>query len=112
MEQPDAPALPTLQHSITPSLRVLIIKPSSLGDVVHALPTVNLIRKKFPDAHLAWLINDSLASLLKNCPIIDELMLFQRQRFASPAHWPAFAEFLATLQGKQFDLVIDLQGLL
>ena len=92
-------------------MRILIIKPSSLGDVVHALPTVNLIRRRFPDAHLAWLINDTLASLLKNCPIIDELIPFPRQRFGSAKELPAFGDFLAVLQGKGFDLVVDLQGL-
>jgi len=92
-------------------MRILIIKPSSLGDVVHALPTVNLIRRRFPDAHLAWLINDTLASLLKNCSIIDELITFPRQRFGSAKELPAFGDFLAVLQGKGFDIVVDLQGL-
>src|ERR1043166_6694360 len=93
-------------------MRLLIIKPSSLGDVIHALPAVNLIRQRFPDAHISWLINDAFASLLKRCPVIDELIPFERQRFASLLHAPAFADFLATLEGKQFDIVVDLQGLL
>ncbi len=87
-------------------MRILIIKPSSLGDVVHALPTVNLIRKRFPDAHISWLINDSLASLLKNCPIIDERIEFHRHNYVKV---PAL---LQQLRRKRFDLVVDLQGLL
>jgi lipopolysaccharide heptosyltransferase I len=93
-------------------MRILIIKPSSLGDVVHALPSVSLIRRKFPEAHITWLINDSLASLLQHCPIIDELLLFERQRFRSPWQLPQFARFLTTLRAKRFDVVVDLQGLL
>ena len=93
-------------------MRILIIKPSSLGVVVHALPTVSLIRRKFPEAHITWLINDSLASLLQHCPVIDELLLFERQRFRSPWQLPRFAGFLTTLRGKRFDMVVDLQGLL
>jgi heptosyltransferase-1 len=92
-------------------MRILIIKPSSLGDVVHALPTVSLIRRKFPEARITWLINDSLTSLLEHCPVIDELLPFERQRFRSPWQFPGFAAFLATLRRKRFDVVVDLQGL-
>lgn len=92
-------------------MRILIIKPSSLGDVVQALPTVNLIRKRFPEARISWLINDNLASLLKHCPIIDVTIQFPRQRFGRVGQLPVFADFLATLQGGGFDIVVDLQGL-
>jgi lipopolysaccharide heptosyltransferase I len=93
-------------------MRILIIKPSSLGDVVHALPTVNLIRRRFPDAHISWVINDTLAPLLKNCPIIDEIIPFERWRFGSLAQLPRLAGFLRTLRRRQFDVIVDLQGLL
>jgi heptosyltransferase-1 len=87
-------------------MRILIIKPSSLGDVVHALPTVNLIRKKFPDARISWLINDSLASLLKKCPVIDEQIEFRRHAYTT------FPALLQRLRHGHFDCVVDLQGLL
>jgi heptosyltransferase-1 len=96
----------------SPKMRILIIKPSSLGDVVHALPTVNLIRRKYPQAQIAWLINDTLASLLRHSPIIDELILFERQRFGSLTQLPQFGKFLGTLGRGQFDVAVDLQGLL
>jgi heptosyltransferase-1 len=87
-------------------MRILIIKPSSLGDVVQALPAVNLIRRRYPDAHIAWLINDNLASLLKNCPVINERIEFHRRAYA---HFPAL---LRRLRRERFDIVVDLQGLL
>jgi heptosyltransferase-1 len=87
-------------------MRILIIKPSSLGDVVHALPTVNLIRKRYPDAHISWLINDTLGSLLKHCPIINETIGFPRHQYAK---LPALVR---RLRQSRFDIVIDLQGLL
>jgi lipopolysaccharide heptosyltransferase I len=93
-------------------MRILVIKPSSLGDVIHALPTVNLIRRQFPEAHIAWLLNENLASLLTRSPVIDELVRFRRQHFATPRGLLDIADFLATLQGKQFDVVVDLQCLL
>jgi lipopolysaccharide heptosyltransferase I len=93
-------------------MRILIVKPSSLGDVVHALPTVNLIRRRFPQAHISWLINNTLASLLSRSPIIDELILFERHRFGSLTQLPQFGKFLGTLGRRQFDVALDLQGLL
>jgi lipopolysaccharide heptosyltransferase I len=93
-------------------MRILIIKPSSLGDAVHALPTVNLIRRRFPDAHIAWLINNSLASLLKNCQLINERIEFRREEFKRITHLPRFLGFLQLLREHNFDLVVDLQGLL
>jgi lipopolysaccharide heptosyltransferase I len=87
-------------------MRILIIKPSSLGDVVHALPTVNCIRKQFPDAQISWLINDSLASLLKHCPIINETIPFPRH------DWARLPALTSRLRRGGFDLVVDLQGLL
>jgi lipopolysaccharide heptosyltransferase I len=92
-------------------VKILIIKPSSLGDIIHTLPTVARIRRRYPDARIAWLINTGFASLLKKCPVIDELIPFDRQRYGSLGGLPAFADFLATLQGRQFDIVVDLQGL-
>jgi heptosyltransferase-1 len=87
-------------------MRILIIKPSSLGDVVHALPAVNLIRRRFPDAHISWLIRDSLESLLKNCPVINERIRFRRHDYAR------FPALLWRLYRTRFDIVVDLQGLL
>ena len=44
--------------------RVCLIKPSSLGDVVHALPVLAALRERWPDAHLAWVVNRGLRGLL------------------------------------------------
>ncbi len=93
-------------------MRILILKPSSLGDVVQALPTVNLIRRKYPQARISWLVNDTLTSLLQHCPIIDEIIPFERGRFGSLTQLPRFGSFLAALRGRHFDIVVDLQGLL
>jgi len=87
-------------------MRILIVKPSSLGDVIHALPTVNLIRQQFPDAHISWLINHELASLLKHCPVINECIEFHRRESGT------WLPLLRQLRRERFDLVVDLQGLL
>jgi heptosyltransferase-1 len=86
--------------------RILIIKPSSLGDVIHALPTVSAIRRQFPHAHIAWLVNAELTSLLEHSPVIDRVIPFPRRDFA------AIPALLRQLRREQFDVALDLQGLL
>lgn len=99
-----------------PPQRILIIKPSAIGDVVHALPVLNLLRRTWPDAHIAWLVTPLCSGLLEGHPQLDEIILFERKRLG---RWwrdrsaaDTFFSFIKTLGSKRFDLVIDLQGLL
>jgi lipopolysaccharide heptosyltransferase I len=103
-----------MPDSLDPS-RILIIKPSSLGDIVHALPVPNLLRARWPGAHIAWLVNDNFADLLRGHPAIDEVLPFDRRHFAgaffNPVAALALARFSEQIAERKFDLVIDLQGL-
>ncbi len=96
--------------------RILIIKPSALGDVVHTLPALNLLRRRFPDAHIGWVVSGAFASLLEGHPQLDEVIRFERRRFARGWRDPLAAaklfRFARDLRTGEFDLVIDLQGLL
>ncbi len=98
-----------------PPRRVLVIKPSSLGDIVHALPVLAAIRAGWPGARVAWLVGRAFAPLLEGHPLIDELILFDRSRFGrmlrSPRILAEFVRFLAALRRRRFDCVLDLQGL-
>jgi lipopolysaccharide heptosyltransferase I len=93
----------------------LIIKPSAIGDVVHALPVLNLLRRAWPDAHVAWLVTPACAGLLDRHPQLDEVIRFERKRFGQGWKNPSAAvglfRFARQLRERQFDLVIDLQGL-
>ena len=51
--------------------RLLVLKPSSLGDIVHTLPAVAALRAKFPDAHLTWMVNPEWAPLLEGNPHLN-----------------------------------------
>jgi heptosyltransferase-1 len=99
----------------TPPARILIIKPSAIGDVVHALPVLNLVRQRWPGAHVAWLVTPACAGLLDGHPQLDEVIRFERGRFGagwrSPAAAAALFRFARELRARRFDLVIDLQGL-
>ncbi len=99
----------------TPPQRILIIKPSSIGDVVHALPVLNLLRLRWPRAQVSWLITPGCAGLLEGHPQIDELIHFDRRLMSD--NWKSLTSFRdmlrfrQTLRERRFDLVIDLQGL-
>ncbi len=98
-----------------PPKRILIIKPSAVGDVVHALPILNLLRARWPDARISWLVTPACAGILDGHPQLDELIRFDRKGFGrgwrSPSVLSALLAFAAGLRRRAFDLVIDLQGL-
>ena len=95
--------------------RILILKPSAIGDVVHTLPILNLLRKRFPAAHIAWLVTPACAGVLENHPQLDDVILFERKRWASwwfhPTRFLELRRFIRNLHAHEFDLVLDLQGL-
>jgi heptosyltransferase-1 len=93
--------------------RVCLIKPSSLGDVVHALPTLEALRLLWPSARISWVVNRSLVGLLEGHPALDDVIPFDRgsARF-SPAGLASIAGFARSLRSRRFDVAIDLQGLL
>ena len=96
--------------------RILIIKPSSRGDIVHALPVLAALREKHPGANIAWLVGNSFAALLDGHPLIDEIIRFDRTRYGRMLRDPRilreFLEFVRDIRRKRFDLVVDLQGLI
>ncbi len=100
--------------------RLLLVKPSSLGDVIHALPTAGALRRRFPAAHLAWLVEEESADVVRGTAAVDEVIVSGRRRWlralaAGRGAGRTLGEFralLRTLRAGNFDLVVDLQGLL
>jgi heptosyltransferase-1 len=94
--------------------RLALIKPSALGDIMHSLPVLTALRRRFPGAHITWVVNRLYEPLLSQHPDLNATLGFDRQRIR--AGWLAgawsFARFLRQLREQRFDLVIDLQGLL
>jgi heptosyltransferase I len=97
---------------ITAPRSVLILKPSSLGDVVQALPVLRLIKKTYPESRVYWWISSDLAGLLEHDPDLTGIISFQRRRWASPANWIKLVQSVIWVRRQQFDWVIDLQSLL
>jgi len=95
--------------------KILIIKPSAIGDVVHALPILNLVRRKWPSAKISWLVTPGCAGMIQGHPQLDEVILFDRKRWAgwwrSVRLFKELRAFTRDLRERKFDLVLDLQGL-
>lgn len=84
--------------------RVCIVLLSAVGDVVHALPVVNAIKRARPRARITWLLQDAGAALLHGHPAVDEILLFRRK-----AGLAGFVQMALQLRERPFDVVLDLQ---
>lgn len=96
-------------------MRVLIVKLSSLGDVVHAMPVVHDIRSAFPDALIDWVVEPGFAPLVRRVEGIHEVIECALRRW-SKAWWTSttrgeWRAFKTRLRSHRYDVVLDLQGL-
>jgi lipopolysaccharide heptosyltransferase II len=92
-------------------VKILILKPSSLGDVVQAIPVLRLLKRHLPESEIYWWIESSLAPLLEGDVDLTGLVLFERKRWAAPRHWPELWRNIRWMREQSFDWVIDLQSL-
>lgn len=93
--------------------RIALIKPSALGDIAHALPVATMLRQRFPQGELSWIVNTAYASLLENHPDLDEVIPYDRGLIKKHLFdgMNYHARFFRQLRTRRFDMVIDLQGL-
>jgi len=99
-------------------MKILIIRLSAIGDVVHTLPAVHLLKKYLPGCHITWVVEQAAADLLRGYDDIDELLVSQRKKWLgllrTGAVVAAFAQagaFFRRLRNAEYDLVLDFQGL-
>ena len=94
--------------------RILLVKLSSLGDVIHALPTLEALRSLYPEGHITWLVEEAHAPVLAGHPALDEVWAAPRLRLGNDRLGGNLREVFRIarrLREQPFDLVIDLQGL-
>lgn len=97
----------------TNARHILILKPSSLGDIIHTLPAVAAIRKRFPSARITWMVNPEWAPLLEGNPGINDTLIFPRTDFRGPLGAIRFLRWRKKLSQRLHpDLILDFQGLL
>ena len=93
--------------------RYLIVKPSSLGDVIHAFPAVSMLAARRPEAKIDWVVVPAFADIVRLHPAVDEVILFPRKELGKlKTFFPSVMKFLHILRKKRYTAVIDLQGLL
>jgi len=94
---------------------ILIVRLSSLGDIIHALPAFHALRASFPDARIDWVVERKLAFLLSAVQGIDEVIPIDTRdlrSYPSRASWRRLWQPIRLLRARRYDIAIDFQGLL
>ena len=92
-------------------MKVLILKPSSLGDIIHAIPVLRLIKIQRPEWRVHWWVAKHFAPLLEMDRDISALHYFERNAWNSFRGIARGVRCVERMRMEQFDVVIDLQGL-
>jgi heptosyltransferase-1 len=99
-----------------PAPRILLVKLSSLGDVVHNLPAVTDLAEARPGAHIAWMVEEAYVDLVMLHPAVAEAipvgLRALRRAPLSPSAWRRMARMRRAVRARQWDYVVDTQGLL
>ena len=94
--------------------RILLIKPSALGDVVHTLPVLVKLRARYPRARIDWLITPENAEVVRYHPALSNVVLFARRDFSKRGRrWRAFLSFfdlLKQIRSAKYELIVDMHG--
>jgi ADP-heptose:LPS heptosyltransferase len=86
---------------------LLIIKPSSLGDIVHGLQVAVSLKTQRPDLRIAWIVRDVFEPLVRICEVVDQTYVFRRAEGVR-----GFVRLMREVRQTHFDYVFDMQGLL
>jgi 3-deoxy-D-manno-octulosonic-acid transferase/heptosyltransferase-1 len=98
---------------------ILIVKLSAIGDVVHTLPLLEVLRKNFPQARIDWVVEEEAGQIIKGHPMLDHVLISRRKawqksmtkRRERTAALREMFRFIRNLRSHRYDLVIDLHGL-
>jgi len=101
-------------------MEILIVKLSAIGDVIHTLPSLEALRTRYPESHITWLVEENAWKIIKDHPCLDDIIVSRRKRWIKEIFRPSTClqtageviSFIKEIRGKEYDLVIDFQGLL
>jgi heptosyltransferase-1 len=97
-------------------MKLLIVKTSSLGDVIHAIPALVDAKRAHPDLQVTWLVEEAFAPILEMHPWVDSVMVVAlrrwRREWRNLKTWQEMRAFIRNLRSKNYDLIIDAQGTL
>ena len=95
--------------------KILIIKLSALGDVVHTLPVLRTLRQEYPKAYIAWIVEERYQELIVKNPDIDEVIPIRTKTWRKNWNVNTVREIFCSIKrirSKKFDVVLDLHGLI
>ena len=94
----------SLRSKTAPRRRILIVKPSSLGDIIHSLPVLWELRRLYPGAHIGWVVKEVWRDIIADNPLLDEVIVLKKGV-------GGFLSAVKNIRKAGYDTVIDLQGL-
>jgi heptosyltransferase-1 len=104
-------------HAAT--MKILIVKLSAIGDVIHTLPALTALRRRYPTARIDWLVEDAAADLVQGHASLSQALVWRRKEFVRlletgrlPSATKLFLSLLLQLRETRYDLIIDFQALL
>jgi len=96
--------------------KILLVKTSSMGDVIHNLPMVSDIRKHFPDSQIHWVVEESFRAIPAMHPAVSKIITVALRRWRkslwNARTWKELADFSSRLRREQYDFILDSQGLI
>ncbi len=93
--------------------KILLVKLSAVGDVIHTIPVLNKLRRRYPAAQLDWLVTPPIAELLRHHPAISNVIEFAREDWSRPLSLKPFVGYgrlAANLRARGYNLVVDMHG--
>ena len=86
-----------------------------MGDIVHTFPSLTLIKNKFPESNIHWLVDKNFSSLVKTHPYVDNILTVEirklKKYFYNYHYYLKFITFIIKNYNKKYDLILDFQGL-
>jgi ADP-heptose:LPS heptosyltransferase len=96
-----------VSEKLRPLKSLLIVKPSSLGDIVHGLQIVQSVARQWPDCRITWVARDRFAGLVEAAPFVSEVIHYKRKE-----GWRGLRDVMKILRHRYFEAVWDMQGLM
>lgn len=98
------------------NLKILIVRLSAIGDVVHSLPILHALKSRFPHCTIGWVVEDKAADLIIDNPLIDNVYVIPKQKWKKNKSYLKntleFFQIIKKIQNEKYDIAIDLQELL
>jgi len=96
-------------------LKILVVRLSAIGDVVHTLPILHVLKTKFPNCSIGWAVEDRASDILINNPLVDKVFIFPKNKWKkrgfSLENLKEFSALIKELRQEKFDIAIDVQEL-